>query len=368
MKVGVLLAGGTVAAEVMKGSSLIVQRKGGPRDAGLVPSLVQQGLPDDAELYIANPLGDGKFSENMTAGDWLLIDNAARKLYEKYGITRIVVPHGTDTMTATATAEAFLLADLPIVMVVSGSNKPASQKGSDAPTNLMHAGVATLALAQLQLPNSYISFAGVSGAISEVHLGPNARKKVAWGNGFESVNRGRVGWVGPSGFHPLALPDPRESNLPRRDRLDTGVYRIPLDVNLDLDGQADYVLQKGYRGVVVELYPSATGPNGGGVYSLTKFVQKVSSKGIVVVGTVANPAPIEPEETYETTDSAIGAGMIPITSLLPGPARIKLMWALGNFDSPEEVSHVMTTNIVGELSRYSIQEMAHTLEIPPIAG
>ena len=46
----------------------------------------------------------------------------------------------------------------------------------------------------------------------------------------------------------------------------------------------------------------------------------------------------------------ISAGALPVGDMLPETAYVKLMWAMGQASSPEEVRKLMLTNIAGELT------------------
>lgn len=106
-----------------------------------------------------------KDSLDLTEADRQLIASAAREAPE----SRIVVTHGTDTMTETARV---LAAEVPgKTMVLTGALSPARFAETDAPFNL---GMA-FAAAQVALPGIYIAMSG------EVFDGLKVRKDRAAG-------------------------------------------------------------------------------------------------------------------------------------------------------------------------------------------
>ena len=53
---------------------------------------------------------------------------------------------------------------------------------------------------------------------------------------------------------------------------------------------------------------------------------------------------------YSTGRDMIAAGAVPLGDMLPETAYVKLMWALGQAEKPEDVKKIMLTNIAGELT------------------
>jgi len=105
-----------------------------------------------------------KDSLELTAADRALIAAAVREAPE----TRVVITHGTDTMTDTAKA----LADIPgKTVVLTGALSPARFAETDAPFNL---GMA-FATAQVAAPGVWIAMSG------QVFDGLNVRKDRAAG-------------------------------------------------------------------------------------------------------------------------------------------------------------------------------------------
>lgn len=72
-------------------------------------------------------------SANMTPSDW---ESIASACLDTRGLNGMVIIHGTDTLSYTASALAFLLADTSIPIVITGSQKPLDAPNSDALNNL----------------------------------------------------------------------------------------------------------------------------------------------------------------------------------------------------------------------------------------
>ncbi|NIU55125.1 MAG: Glu-tRNA(Gln) amidotransferase GatDE subunit D, partial [Phycisphaerae bacterium] len=78
------------------------------------------------------------YSENITAKHWSKTAKTVAKHIKK-GAAGVVVPHGTDTMAYTAAALSFALQNLPVPVIMVGSQRSADRPSSDAATNLIGA-------------------------------------------------------------------------------------------------------------------------------------------------------------------------------------------------------------------------------------
>ena len=116
-------------------------------------------------------------SSNIKAEEWQLI---ARHIYEdRAGFDGVVVSHGTDTMAYTASAVTFMLPNIDIPVVFTGSQLPLADMLSDGPENLRTA----FAMAASGHPGVFLAFD------RKVMRGCRAVKIRASGfSAFESVN------------------------------------------------------------------------------------------------------------------------------------------------------------------------------------
>ncbi len=77
-------------------------------------------------------------SANMTQGNWLAMRDAIVAALDA-GHDGVLLLHGTDTLAYSAAALSFLLLDLPVPVLLTGSMLPAGAPGSDAWDNLVGA-------------------------------------------------------------------------------------------------------------------------------------------------------------------------------------------------------------------------------------
>ena len=116
-------------------------------------------------------------SSNMRPEEWEII---ARSVFESRGTCDgIVISHGTDTMAYTASALTYMLPNIDLPVVFTGSQLPLADMLSDGPDNLRTA----FAMAASGHPGIFLAFD------RKVMLGCRAVKVRASGfSAFESVN------------------------------------------------------------------------------------------------------------------------------------------------------------------------------------
>ena len=337
--VGLVLTGGTIGAE-QHGAVLSV----GPEPTSAESELLRSAWPAAGEprVVVAAPLR--KLSENLAPGDWLSIAAAVRRLIEADDVDGVLVLHGTDTMAYTAAALSFLLCDVERPIVLTGSRLAATQAGSDAPANVRAALLALLALRS----GTYVAFGGGEDRPAHILLGTRVRKAPGGGETFASVNRELVATV--QGDQLTAI-EPYVHRVGERSiqEVDEHVLALRLYPGLDFDATYDATQRAGTRGVVVELYPSATGPDTGDRFSLPAFIRRCSERG-VIVATAAPGAPPSGAGAYETTLAIAGAGGVFLHDMPIETATVKLMWALAQSQRPQVVRQLMLSPIAGELA------------------
>ena len=159
MKFLLLSTGGTIASVAS--------------EQGLVPMLTGEQLLEacpllmgfEHDLEIADLFC--KDSSNMNPDDWLKVANTIRS---SSGADAVILLHGTDTMAWTAAALSYLLYDVEIPVVLTGSMTPPGEPESDAPDNIFAAFQFGLQLAMYKRRGVSIAFADIL-----IH-GPKAAK------------------------------------------------------------------------------------------------------------------------------------------------------------------------------------------------
>jgi L-asparaginase/Glu-tRNA(Gln) amidotransferase subunit D len=345
-RTGVVLTGGTVGSTWLEddGSGDSTVRLGsGP---ATVPApefdLLTRSDPFAVrEIAVRRPVQ--LLSENLLPEDWPRIAGAVRDLVEVEGAEEVLVFHGTDTMTHTAAALAFLLPDVAAPVVLTGANKPADRDGTDA-----YANVTASFHALAEVPHGvYIVFAGAPNRPGLVYSPTRSRKQHASGRAFASINRRPLGRV-DGNVVVFRGPARAAGPLPALDRADPAVMRMQLFPGLDLEGYGKLLAESGIRGVVIELYPSFTASERSDRYSLQRFTERCAEHDCLVFAAVGRHPAGKPS-VYETT-SALGRSDVHVVSMIPETATVKLMLALGASDDPARVVAIMDTEYAGEFA------------------
>lgn len=123
---------------------------------------------DQVSFTALEPLID---SSNATPENWQAIIDELRKHRSK--ADAFVVLHGTDTMAYTAAALSYALADFDKSVVLTGSQLPIGQLGSDAATNVMGA-LTAVQSGKTAIRGSVQDGAGASSALATALSGSSA--------------------------------------------------------------------------------------------------------------------------------------------------------------------------------------------------
>ncbi|MGN0505234.1 MAG: asparaginase domain-containing protein, partial [Lachnospiraceae bacterium] len=119
-KILVLATGGTIASEVGKDGLEPALCAG-----NFLPYMV--GVAENYEITTRDILHLD--SSNIQPEEWVLI---ARSVYDQYKYyDGIIITHGTDTMAYTASILSFMLRNIPIPVVLTGSQLPLSHPLTD---------------------------------------------------------------------------------------------------------------------------------------------------------------------------------------------------------------------------------------------
>ena len=127
-KVLVLTTGGTIGHRSQQDGVAVMDFD----PQGLIASI---GLPD-VDLEFRSIFRKG--SMDIVPGDWVVLAEAVAQAVALRP-RGVVILHGTDTMHYTASALAFMLRDLGVPVVMTGSMIPGGDSGSDAIPNLRDA-------------------------------------------------------------------------------------------------------------------------------------------------------------------------------------------------------------------------------------
>ena len=329
----------------MKKKNLLLLTTGGtiasmPGSDGLEPhrSGVMEREIDQLRTYYDITVRDVMCldSSNIRPQEWQLI---ARSVYELRGdFDGIVVSHGTDTMAYTASAVTFMLPDIDIPVVFTGSQLPLADVLSDGPDNLRTA----FAMAASEKAGVFLAFD------RKVMLGCRAVKVRATDfSAFESVNARYAAQITGLGLKVDEQVIPKVKGPARlMEKISSDVFLLKLTPGLS-PRIFDALVGMGYKGVVVEAFGL------GGVNVLNEGLNGIRAAvdaGMSVVITTQCLYDSSDLRVYQVGNKLLELGVIQGRDMTTEAAMTKLMWAIGQGMSQKEIRKLFAINLAGEVT------------------
>jgi len=330
-KVVVLTTGGTIGHRSQQDGVAVMDFD--PR--GLIASI---GLPD-VDLEFRSIFRKG--SMDIVPGDWVVLAEAVAQAVTLRP-RGVVILHGTDTMHYTASALAFMLRDLGVPVVMTGSMIPGGDSGSDAIPNLRDAIVVA---AVADFAEVCIVFSADAKRTAGVIIrGCRARKVHSHAiDAFASINVPPIGTVAGNAIVRSGLDTRPRTSVPLRmatdvDRNAILIKLTPADTPESLARQL-----QGASGAVLE---------GTGVGHIRTDLQPVVSEfGKPTVISTQTLYGGERLGSYDVDRNILAIpNVIPAGDMNSDCALVKLMWALGQGGQGEDVRSIMRTDLAGEIS------------------
>ncbi len=330
--------GGTIASRLDYRTGAVIPAFSPGELYGAVPELADICNLDTEKIFAV-------FSENMGPMQYIALAKAIGEEI-KNGIDGIVIGHGTDTLHHTGAVLTFMCQNLPIPVVLVGSQRSSDRPSSDAALNLMHAMKAAghSDIAEVMV----CMFGPTSDEYGLLHKGTRVRK-------MHSSYRSTFRTIGDT---PLAMINRKEitpikKNYKKR-RNDKKVKIMPyFNDNVSMlyyypgmkAETLDMLVDAGYKGIIwvgtglghvnKEMYPA---------------IERAHAKGVHMYMTLQTIWGYVHMFVYDTGRDMMAKGIIPAGNMLPEVAYIKLGWTLGQTDDPEEVKKIMLTPINDEIT------------------
>ncbi|MDO8899668.1 MAG: Glu-tRNA(Gln) amidotransferase subunit GatD [Bacteroidales bacterium] len=337
-KVKLFGTGGTIASRLDYRTGAVIPAFSPGELYGAVPELADICNLETEKLFAV-------FSENMGPKQYMALAKAIGKEIE-HGIDGIVIGHGTDTLHHTGAALTFMCQNLPVPVVLVGSQRSSDRPSSDAALNLMHAmkTAGTSDIAEVMV----CMFGPTSDEYGLLHKGTRVRK-------MHSSYRSTFRTIGDT---PLAMVN-RQKVTPihktyNKRRNDKNVKILPYfsdDVTMLYyypgmkPDTIDALVEAGYRGIIIvgtglghvnkELYPA---------------IERAHAKGVHMYMTLQTIWGYVHMFVYDTGRDMMAKGIVPAGNMLPEVAWVKLSWILGQTNDPDEVKRMMLTPINDEIT------------------
>jgi glutamyl-tRNA(Gln) amidotransferase subunit D len=337
-QVTIISTGGTIASRVDYRTGAVRPALSASDLYSVVPELADIARIDTQILF-------SLFSENITPRHWTELAGAVARQIDR-GVDGVVIAHGTDTLGYTAAALSFALQNLPVPVVLVGSQRSADRPSSDAATNLI--GAVTAA--------TKAPFAEVTVAFHEtpsdttivLHKGTKVRKcHTSRRDTFKSVNAPPLARIANQKITMLTRDykkrDPAK-RLVLKPEFSEKVALLKFHPGMS-PALLDWHVEKGFKGIVLE----GTGLGHVSRY-LFEAIQNAVKHSVIVAMTSQCIWGRVNMNVYNTGRDLLALGVISLEDMLPETALVKLMWILGQTQDVEEAKKLLTTSIAGEFS------------------
>jgi glutamyl-tRNA(Gln) amidotransferase subunit D len=337
-KVKLLGTGGTIASRLDYRTGAVIPAFSPGELYGAVPELADICNLETEKIFAV-------FSENMGPSQYIALAKAIAKEIEK-GVDGIVIGHGTDTLHHTAAALTFMVQNLPVPVVLVGSQRSSDRPSSDAALNLMNAMYAAGHgdIAEVMV----CMFGPTSDDYGLLHKGTRVRKMhSSYRSTFRTLSDTPLAMVYRDKLEPIKRNYNQRRNdkniklLPYFEEKVALVYYYP--------GMApdiiDNLIDNGYRGILFagtglghinrQLYPA---------------LERAQKAGIHMYMTVQTLWGYVNMFVYDTGRDMMARGIIPAGNMTPETGYIKLGWVLGQTDDPEKVKEMMLTPVNDEIT------------------
>lgn len=328
-KVLILFCGGTLIMKENKDGSLVVNDK----DKAIKMLLnMEPRLSEIARLEVY--FVDNIDSSNMCPELWDMIAGVIHAKYHEYD--GFVITHGTDTMAYTSSALSFVLGDLGKPVVVTGAQIPGGRIETDARRNFVNA----VRVATLRKAGVMLVFDG------DVILGARAHKmSESKLDAFCPINGGLLGEIRIDIRFTDDAKERHDRPLQFRPGFESNIAVFTMFPGFPAK-DIEHAIAWGAKGIILRGYGS-----GNISYKYLDAVKMAQEKRIPVV---VNSQCLEGAtlmHLYDVGQQALDNGVIQAYDMSTECIITKLMWALKQADSYEDIQDIMHTNYTGELNK-----------------
>lgn len=328
-KILVLFCGGTLIMQENEDGALVVI------DKDLAIDLLMSLEPKIDQIADLNVHFIGNIdSTNMNPEVW---DQIATTIHEEYGnCDGFVITHGTDTMAYTSSALSFALGDLGKPVVITGAQIPGGRIETDARHNFVNA-----------VRVSTLNKAGVMLLFDEaIILGARAHKlsesRLA---AFGPINWGMYGEIRIDiRFSETAL-ERHERPLQLNTGFETNIVSYTMFPGFPVK-QIECAIQSGVRGIILNGYGS-----GNISHDYLSVVKLAYDNEIPVVVNTQCLEGATLMHLYDVGKQALNNGAIQAFDMSTECVTTKLMWAIKQAGTYEQIREMMHTNYTGELNK-----------------
>lgn len=287
-------------------------------------------------------------SENIYPTDWTKIARSVASEI-KDGTDGVVIAHGTDTLGFTSAAMSFALQNLPVPVVLVGSQRSSDRPSSDAAMNLI--GAINLATRADAAEVFVLMHAETGDSYLHAHRGTRTRKlHTSRRDAFQSVNDYPIFSVTGEDVKELRPPLLRresERKLTLKPKFEEKVALVK--TNPGIEGLViEQFVDTGYKGIIIEGTGLGHAPD-----RLQPSIKKAIDAGIVVAMCSQCLFGRIDMNVYRSGVELLDIGVVPCEDMLPETALVKLMWVLANSKDQEAAKQLLLKPLAGEIDMRS---------------
>lgn len=304
-----------------------------------LPELKNTGINISSEPFL--PFID---SSDVEPEHW---EKIAKSIFENYDLfDGFVVLHGTDTMAYTASALSFMLENLSKPVILTGAQLPVGQLRSDAKENL---------LTSIEIASAYENGKAVVPEVciffeDTLFRGNRTTKKNA--EHFNAFNSYNYPPLAKAGVHIkyyqnyIHYPEP-DQVLQLNTRTNRNVAILKLFPGITSQTVTAILNIVELRAVVLETFGAGNAPRKKWFFDA---LRDASERGIIIVNRSQCSTGSVEMGRYETSLNLMNAGVISGFDITTEALVTKLMYLLGKSGSNNEVKHLLSESICGEMT------------------
>lgn len=263
-------------------------------------------------------------SSHMGPEQWITLAKVIRKNWSKY--SGVVVLHGTDTLSYTASALSYLLPKPKVPVVLTGAQRPLSEVRSDARQNFISS-IEIVSKAPRPFGNEVMVFFH-----DVLLLGTKARKKsITSFDAFESSRYPVLANIGRDIEYTKSFYSIKKVGKIKKcmDSFSGSVVVCPVSPHFPVSVYCDSFL-KSIDALILSVYPSGTSPTHKPEFR--EWIKKLKKMKIPFIIVTEHFVGGEDQVSYESASYLIKEGGLWAGMLTPECAFVKTCFILGQKD------------------------------------